>query len=82
LGDFLVGCSFYIIVSSNGEVFHDILKIYSSSSSNNKKMFERMHRQHQMVFAALMVGTNTREFFNVKEVNLGVKQLVNQDVGV
>jgi hypothetical protein len=45
-------------------------------------MFEKMCKQHQLMFATSMVGTNTWELFNVNELDPSAKQLINQDVGV
>jgi hypothetical protein len=70
------------MASSNNEVFHDSPKSYNSSLSSDEKMFERMCKRHQMLFATSMVGTNTWEFFNANELDLSVEQLINQDVSV
>jgi hypothetical protein len=64
------------------EVFHHIPKSYNSSLSSDEKMFEKTYKRHLMVFATSMVGTNTWELFNANELDLGAKQLINQDVGV
>jgi hypothetical protein len=54
LGVFSISWYFF-----DGEAFHDILEFDSFLSSSDEEMFERTCKQHQIVFVASMVGTNT-----------------------
>jgi hypothetical protein len=54
----------------------------SSSSSSDKKMFQKTYKQHQIMFAHAIVGANSFELFDANNLKSSVGQLVNQDVCV
>ncbi len=39
-------------------IYETWIDINSSFSSNDKKIFQRMHKQHQIVFVIIIMGAN------------------------
>ncbi len=46
------------MASFNGDDLLNMDDINSSFSSNDKKIFQRMHKQHQIVFVIIIMGAN------------------------
>jgi hypothetical protein len=46
------------MASFNGDDLSNMDDINSSFSSNDKKIFQRMHKQHQIVFVIIIMGAN------------------------
>jgi len=49
----------------------DIGDFDNSSSNSDEKLFQRTKKVHQMVFITTVVGLNTFDLFNSKELDLG-----------
>jgi len=45
-------------------------------------MFQRTCKQHQIVYVTIVTSANTLKLFNTNEFNLGVGQLLNQNVTI
>jgi len=50
--------------------------------SHYEEMFQRTCKQHQIVFAVVVVSVNTLTLFNANELKLIIGQSVNWDMGV
>jgi hypothetical protein len=46
------------MASSNGDDLSNMDGINSSFSNNDEKIFQRMHKQHQIVFVIMIMATN------------------------
>jgi hypothetical protein len=53
------------------DVLMDIGDFDNSSSNSDEKLFQRTKKVHQMVFITTVVGLNTFDLFNSKELDLG-----------